>query len=704
MPLVEAYRTQLKVLTALSQWQDAIELAAVIREDLQGNTERFDALYGTNPDLLLARIYTGDAASVLSEIGSLGPTATSGITQLELQLTAGLAAIELGQTDTAMDAVEGSLIQYFEDAQLAEPSGAEGVRDGHVEFFRNAYLDFLVSDPGQNALRDRNLDGEELLFSLATLSPSGTTQKSLVASSARAAAGNPELAELVRQVQDVDLKIGALRDNLAFLQTAPRNEVSPEKLSRIRAQLIDLTSAKEALDEEASQRFPEFSELIDPAQPTLAELRTSLAPDEAMIVMRAAKTHTYIWAFQQGGPIVFARSDFGTAALKRSTQRVRRSLDPGLISQLGDIPDFNIREAHKLYQQLLEPVAGGWQEASRISLVTDSTLGSLPFSLLVTEAVEDRDDATLLFDRYRDVPWLARTHAVSVLPSVGALRVLRSRPDDRPGRKSFAGFADPYFSLDQAEEARQELSPTAARTPLQVASRSGFTDFPISLRSGPQTRSMLSATLALLPCLADTRDEVLAIANALDADPTRDVFLGADANETNVKNASLLDYKVISFATHGLVAGDLDGLTQPALALTSPSVTSNANEDGLLTLGEVLGLRLDADWVVLSACNTGAGDGAGSEAISGLGRAFFYAGTRALLVSHWPVHSAATTELMTDLFTSSVSKPGLGRDEALRQTRLHMIDQAVFRNDDGAAVFSYAHPIFWAPFTLVGDG
>jgi CHAT domain-containing protein len=89
---------------------------------------------------------------------------------------------------------------------------------------------------------------------------------------------------------------------------------------------------------------------------------------------------------------------------------------------------------------------------------------------------------------------------------------------------------------------------------------------------------------------------------------------------------------VIAFASHALVPYDLDGLDQPAIALSAPSVTGD-DEDGLLTMGEIMALKLNADWVVLSACNTAAAQGAGAEAVSGLGRAFFYAGTRAILAS-----------------------------------------------------------------------
>jgi CHAT domain-containing protein len=119
---------------------------------------------------------------------------------------------------------------------------------------------------------------------------------------------------------------------------------------------------------------------------------------------------------------------------------------------------------------------------------------------------------------------------------------------------------------------------------------------------------------------------------------------------------------------------------------------------------EILTLKLDADWVVLSACNTGAGSGAGAEAASGLGRAFFYAGTRALLVTNWSVHSQSARELVTDLFKRQADDPKLTRGEALRQAMMALVDGPGYLGADGKTEFAYGHPLFWAPYSIIGDG
>ena len=207
----------------------------------------------------------------------------------------------------------------------------------------------------------------------------------------------------------------------------------------------------------------------------------------------------------------------------------------------------------------------------------------------------------------------------------------------------------------------------------------------------------------MLPRLPDTAEELKSISMALQADPSKALFLGKDANERKVKSTDLSKFKIVAFATHGLVPGEIDGLTQPALALSAPDV-AGVDGDGLLTMEEVLGLRLDADWVVLSACNTGTGAGAGAEAASGLGRAFFYAGTRALLVTNWSVHSQSARELTTDLFRRQAADAGLTRGEALRQAMMGLVDGPGYQDEQGRTLFSYAHPLFWAPYTIIGDG
>ena len=168
--------------------------------------------------------------------------------------------------------------------------------------------------------------------------------------------------------------------------------------------------------------------------------------------------------------------------------------------------------------------------------------------------------------------------------------------------------------------------------------------------------------------------------------------------KTTVKQTKLDDYRIVYFATHALVAGQLEKYVkvgaEPALILTIPERPTEL-DDGLLTASEVAQLKLNADWVVLSACNTAAEETPGAEALSGLARAFFYAGARSLVVSYWEVDSDASVQLMVNTFEASARNSKLSHAEALRQSMLSMINNAKSDED--------AHPWLWAPFVVVGE-
>jgi CHAT domain-containing protein len=157
----------------------------------------------------------------------------------------------------------------------------------------------------------------------------------------------------------------------------------------------------------------------------------------------------------------------------------------------------------------------------------------------------------------------------------------------------------------------------------------------------------------------------------------------------------LAKYRVVHFATHGALSGQLDGSSEPGLLLSPPD-NATETDDGYLSASEIAGLKLDADWVILSACNTAAGGGReGAEALSGLARAFFYAGARALLVSHWAVYSDTTVKLVTGAVSRMAADRTVGRAEAMRQSMLAVIETGKPNE---------AYPEYWAPFVVVGEG
>jgi CHAT domain-containing protein len=566
-------------------------------------------------------------------------------------------------------------------------------REGRVRFVIEGYLRFLALNP---TLAPGNIAEET--FGYADVMRGQSVQRALQASSARSAANNPELAKLVRASQDGEKQIGAAVATLNNLLTLAPSERDEKLLRATQAEIDALQATRVQTLKEIARKFPDYGDLINPPPPNAADLQKYLADDEAMLSFYFGRFDSFVWVVRKDNPVQFARIKMSIGDLNDKVTRLREALEPKA-AMISDIPAFDLKLASELYDNLLKPVESGWKPAKSLIVVTNGALGLLPLSLLPTAPAEIATDDDPLFSSYRKVPWLARTHAVTMVPSASALETLRKLPPGKASRKDLIGFGDPYFSKEQADEA-------AAKTdkPVQLASAPATTrGGPLKRRNSPQLEGADNAELSMLPRLPDTADELKSIALALQADPSKVLNLGKDANENAVKTMDLSGFKIVAFATHGLVPGELDGLTQPALALSAPSL-SGSEGDGLLTMEEILSLKLDADWVVLSACNTGAGAGAGAEAASGLGRAFFYAGTRALLVTNWSVHSQSAKDLVTDLFKRQADDPKLTRGEALRQAMMALMDGKGFTDASGNTEFAYAHPLFWAPYTIIGDG
>ncbi|MCZ6885354.1 MAG: CHAT domain-containing protein, partial [Alphaproteobacteria bacterium] len=528
--------------------------------------------------------------------------------------------------------------------EVAEPAGRETApfippphTISNITAIRilESHMRLLARLSGTALMAELGIDTTSEAFRIADTLRGQGVQRALNASAARASAGSPGLAKLVRREQDTANRIGALTALHADLPSRSTDRQDAGAQKTLPATIAQLRVEHKALSDQIARRFPAYASLMAPPPPTIARARKSLHPKEALIATYVGERESYVWAVPKTGQVEFAVVPLGRARIAAMVAKLRLGIKP-TGKTVDTVPKFDVKTAHDLYLALLAPVAAGWKGATDLLVVAHGPLGQVPFSVLVTRETVVKDGwADLPFAAYQRVPWLARSHGVTALPTVAALITLRKLAPAAAKRRAFAGFADPWFSQAQAQKARSQ-----AETGPELASygpASGL-DVTILLRSSPDLQQEKSATLADLKRLPDTAREVRSIARALKADPARDLFIGPRANEHRVKTMDLSRYKVIAFASHALLAGSLDGLTQPALAMTAPDV-AGVKGDGLLTMGEILGLKLDADWVVLSACDTAAANGAGAEAVSGLGRAFLYAGTRSLLITHWPIES-----------------------------------------------------------------
>lgn len=555
-----------------------------------------------------------------------------------------------------------------------------------LKFVFEEYLASLA----QQAKVDSSGGAAAEAFQIADLARGSGVQKALTASAARANIADPQLAKLARSEQDLQQRINTLSELLTGLLSAPSGQQLPEVQAKIRTDITAFKSQRDDLKKEIEKKFPDYAELVEPKPASVERTQKALKPDEVLVSWYFGDNVGYVWAISKDKPAQFVQLSLGRAQMAKDVAQLRKALDPG-VATIDEIPAFDVALANQLYQQVLAPVQGSFVGKKVMLTVPHAELGQLPLSLLVTkQTAQPAKGGAIPFSGYKTVPWLTRDIAVAQIPSVTALTALRSLPAGNPNRKNFIGFGDPYFSSDQEKSALKQAKST------QLATRG----IPLNLRSAPKTSGVSSAELALLPRLPDTSLELEEIGKAIGAGDG-DIFLHKQASVKQVMSTDLSNRKVVMFATHGLVPGELNGLTQPALALSSPDVTGD-KDDGLLTMDKILTLKLDADWVVLSACNTASGEGAGSEAVSGLGRAFFFAGAKALLVSNWPVDSVASRVMMTDLFRNQQKSQDTSKAELLRQAMLNQIDQGGMK--DGANMkYAYAHPLFWAPFVVVGD-
>jgi CHAT domain-containing protein len=562
-----------------------------------------------------------------------------------------------------------------------------------------AYLGVLAADKSAASAAEA--------FRVADAVRGRAVQRALASAAARAEVKDPALAQIIRHEQDDQREVQALGTLAASQMALPSGQRDDKALAAMRDRIDQLRAASKDIRAQIAQKFPGYLKLIDPDPATVEQVQAALKPGEALFAVYAGDSKTYVWAVPKDGAISFAVANLSRDDLDKTVKELRKALDPDA-DTIAQIPAYRVDLAYKLYASLLEPVKPGWQGAKSLLVVPHASLGQLPFALLVTQNEPVAPDGGQApFSGYKKTAWLVRQVAITQLPSVTSITTLRAVPPAPAGRLPFIGFGDPWFNAKEAAAGEREDAIDGGNTQLASADSGGelaTRGVKIHLRNVPATENNNSAQLAQLPRLPDTAAEVRQVAEALNADPAHDVFLGAAANEVTVRTTRLDNRRVVMFATHGLVPGDLDGLTEPALALSAPSV-AHVDGNGLLTVSKILGLQLNADWVVLSACNTAVGDGAGAEAVSGLGMAFFYAGSRALLVSNWPVETTSARELTTGLFKREASNADPTRAEALRQSELALIDGPGYVDPvTKKTMFSYAHPIFWAPFSLVGDG
>ncbi len=510
----------------------------------------------------------------------------------------------------------------------------------------DAFPYFRIGIKHVGGLGSKQLAGE--LFEAAQLVTSPLVVRQIAQVYARLESGNMEVSDLLRQLQDAQARRERIRKDL------DSDGLRANRRGELRRRWHEINTRIAELELQVQSASPGYNQLVLFKPIPISEVQQRLRKDEAL-------SHILIGAAGGVGFLVDRDSvriypiGLSRSQIRRFVRELRRPVED------LEVPAYPVKRAHALYRHLFGPVTGAVRAKHHLITIPSGELLSLPFAMLVTDVpprVKGLD--------YSAVPWMIARHALTLAPAVQSFVSLRKTPPSK-APKPFVGFGDPV--------------PGGKTATLMSA---------VGMLRTATCRSEASwlANFARLP---DAALELQESAGALGAG-SRDLVLGRAFTVPAVHRRDLTDYRYISFATHGVLPSKLECLPDAAL-LTTPSGGSGSAAAGLLLASEVAtDLKMDADLVVLSACDTGGGGKeSGGEALSGLARNFFFAGARNLLVSHWEVPSLTTRVLLKDTFKELAH--GEHMANALRESQLDLIRTG-----------SFSHPKAWAGFTLVGHG
>ena len=611
------------------------------------------------------------------------------ILNARLYRTSGITAASQGQNDTALHDLTRSTEAFTRALPGSKPLAETyllrarellkgGDRDAALPICRNA-VEMLTALKGGTTpeLMDPCLDvyaneadrlkGQrdvllDEMFTAAQLSQGGITSQQIAQATARLSENsrNPKVAEAIRKRQDASGRLADLyrqRDELAAAQkqgstiqpgTVTGAELDKE-ISAAQAALADADAALQA----ASPNYGQLVQQVVSAKDVFAALH----PAEAFAAITLSSDEGWIFLLH-GGTVTVSRIDGGV----KQIAGLVRSIRAGIELTTAGLPTFDILDDQKLYQMTLGGVASALQGVKSLVVAPAGPLLSLPFEVLLTGPAQDTDLA--------NAPWLVRQFTIAHVPAPSNFVSLRKIATGSRASQPWFGFGDfQPVTLAQAE------------------------------KSFPGTGCGDSAKLlSELPLLPGARKELEAARELLGAG-ANDELLGPNFTADAVLKTHLKDFRILQFSTHAILPSDLRCQSEPAIITSAPPNAPDAS-GALLTASKVMGLDLDADLVILSACNSGGPGGTtAGESLSGLARAFFYAGARSLAVTHWEVSDQVTAFLVADTLRRLHDNRSIGIVGALRDAQLAMLADA-----GKGLPAEIAHPFFWAPFAVIGEG
>ena len=496
------------------------------------------------------------------------------------------------------------------------------------------------------------------MFTAAQLAQGGITSQQIAQATARLSENSrdPKVADAIRHRQDAATNLSELyrrRDEAAEAQragTAARIDTGD-----LDKQIADAQAAFADADTALQAASPNYGQLVQQVVPA-SDVFASLHEGEAFAAIALGEDDGWVFLLRKG-EISVSRIDAGIKEIAGLVRKVREGIE---ITET--LPTFDIADAQSLYRLTLGGVAHQLDGAKSLVIAPAGPLLSLPFEVLLTGPADPANLAA--------APWLVQRFTIAHVPAPSNFVSLRRVASSSRASHPWFGFGG-FNPITLAQAQRAFPNPTCAESARLLAS---LPPLPYAQKELEAARLLLGAT-------------------------TSDELLGPAFTANAVLKTPLKDYRILQFSTHALLPAELQCQAEPAIVTSAPANAASA-AGSLLAASEVVGLDLDADLVILSACNSGGPGGTtAGESLSGLARAFFYAGARSLAVTHWAVNDQVAAYLVADTLRRMRDNPSLGIAGALRDAQLAMLAEA-----GKSLPPEIAHPFFWAPFSVIGEG
>ena len=459
-----------------------------------------------------------------------------------------------------------------------------------------------------------------------------------------------EAGEALREFEANSERVNSMRKRLF--------SSSGDDASELLSDLQELETKNADLQKAILRENPEISEGNAFRFLDLEEAQSSVQSGETVLVAYAGDANAYVLAFNSVSSAL--RRVSASSEIESLSAALRGQID-AYLSYADPKREWDLGVYHALFERIVSPFQAQLVGSKRILYVSGGAFDEIPLGTLLPS--DETSPLTFAQMRAKHLPWLIRQYAVSVLPALSSMEILGARANATTDELSFLGVGNPNFEAGISRER--------------------------GVLSGPGRDRIR------VPPLPETEMEVRQISQSFGRDALTSVFVGDQASESTLRTRDLTAFRVIAFATHAVLADQIPGLTEPALILSLPDVAGGPDNDGLLTSTEISSLRLDADLIILSACNTAANDGQpGAAGLSGLANAFFWAGARGLVATHWPIPSEPAVLMSTGMISAASATQYHDWASALQASTIAVIDEK------GPPKFT--HPAAWGAHIAVG--